>query len=150
MRLPPALSTPPPLPSPPPQVPMSQLASLSGGGGGGTLLHEAMSFLRRCLTQVERGGEGGCVRAGRAWQWPVQGDMREACAVAARTSALAALQNPPRAALLCPTQQPEVRCVVYDGLPALLAADPSVQVRSRWRLPPAAWRALHGGRRNLM
>ncbi|EFN56539.1 hypothetical protein CHLNCDRAFT_144181 [Chlorella variabilis] len=59
----------------PSQVPLSQLGSLSGGGGGGaTLLHEAMSFLRRCLAQ-----------------------------------------------------QPEVRRAVYDGMPALLAADPSVQ-----------------------
>ncbi|KAL4855268.1 Fanconi anemia group I protein [Chlorella vulgaris] len=59
-----------------PAASMSQLSSLTGGGkgGGATLLHEAMSFLRRCLSH-----------------------------------------------------QPEVRRAVYDGLPALLAADPSVQ-----------------------
>lgn len=34
------------------QATMSQLSALSGGGGGATLLHEVMSFLRRCLTQV--------------------------------------------------------------------------------------------------
>ncbi len=31
---------------------MSQLGSLTGRAGGATLLHEVMSFLRRCLTQV--------------------------------------------------------------------------------------------------
>ena len=36
-----------------PQATMSQLGSLTGRGtGGATLLHEVMSFLRRCLTQV--------------------------------------------------------------------------------------------------
>lgn len=34
------------------QATMSQLSALSGGGGA-TLLHEVMSFLRRCLTQVK-------------------------------------------------------------------------------------------------
>lgn len=34
----------------------------------------------------------------------------------------------------CPLlQQPEVRRAIYDGMPALLAADPSVQVRCRGR-----------------
>lgn len=43
----------PTLALPSPQATMSQLSALSGGGGGGaTLLHEVMSFLRRCLTQV--------------------------------------------------------------------------------------------------
>lgn len=36
----------------PAQLSMSQLASLTGRAGGATLLHEVMSFLRRCLTQV--------------------------------------------------------------------------------------------------
>ncbi|KAL4443971.1 hypothetical protein ABPG75_011708 [Micractinium tetrahymenae] len=58
----------------PSQLSMSQLGSLTGRAGGATLLHEVMSFLRRCLTQ-----------------------------------------------------QPEVRRAVYEGMPALLAADPSVQ-----------------------
>jgi hypothetical protein len=42
---------------------MSQLGSLTGRGtGGATLLHEVMSFLRRCLTQVQR-----CSLAGVGW-----------------------------------------------------------------------------------
>ena len=56
--LPPLLSRGPEIPLPqhapkmPLQASMSQLSALSGGGGGATLLHEVMSFLRRCLTQV--------------------------------------------------------------------------------------------------
>jgi Fanconi anemia group I protein len=53
---------------------MSQMDALAGGGGGGTLQHELISFLRRCLSQ-----------------------------------------------------QPEVRRAVYEGLPALLAADPAAR-----------------------
>ncbi|GAB4818334.1 hypothetical protein N2152v2_005380 [Parachlorella kessleri] len=57
------------------QVPsMSQMSSLTGGPGGATLLHELMSFLRRCLSQ-----------------------------------------------------QAEVRRALYEGMPAVLAADPSAQ-----------------------
>ena len=57
-------------------ISLSQMSSLSGGPGGATLLHELMSFLRRCLSQ-----------------------------------------------------QPEVRRALYEGMPAVLAADPSAQVR---------------------
>jgi hypothetical protein len=55
---------------------LSQMQSLSGAPGGATLLHELMSFLRRCLGQ-----------------------------------------------------QAEVRRALYEGMPAVLAADPSAQVR---------------------
>ena len=50
-----------------PQATLSQLGSLTGRGtGGATLLHEVLSFLRRCLTQVQRCSLAGAGRAGWA------------------------------------------------------------------------------------
>lgn len=47
-----------------PQATLSQLGSLTGRGtGGATLLHEVLSFLRRCLTQVQRCSLAGAGRA---------------------------------------------------------------------------------------
>lgn len=98
---------------------MTQLSSLTGGGSGATLLHEVMSFLRRCLTQVKR---LRVQQTAKAW----------AEGMPARHHALRLRCPLPSAALPPPPQQPEVRRAVYDGMPTLLAADPAVQVRL-WR-----------------